>query len=1406
MATPTFITPIELTLTTASAWTDIDVSTPVPAGATGVGLFIHNSNSSGRAFGCRKKGSTDDRHQDLTGQTEEGGCGFFIGVDANRVFQYWVENTTDISIWLVSYFGPEAVFFTNAVSYTGTDFTWVDFDISSDTGGDTALCAIWEVESDNSSAGDFGFRVNDSTDDYRRDLNHRTGVIVGVDGSEICEFYRQGFRITPFLVGYMTDGFVVDIDGVDLTPGSAGSYQDLTALPVGGIGQVINQNNSVSGLGRISLRAKGNDEIAYADAMHAFYVVGVDGSRVSEAKIEFTTLKLFRYGYFVEAAPASEAKSGSDSATVAIADTVGALESFSTRTDSVTVGITDSVGALDASLTRSDSANIGVTDASTVFVSLVVSDNLNVGITDASVSFLTSAVVDSLNIGVSDVGAPGLFVTGTDSLNVGITDVGAPSVSVVGTDNLSIGVTEAVSILTNVSVTDNLNIGLAEVVSFDPVAIAGSDSLNVGISSATSLLVEQLVTDSLNVSITDIGTQAVASTGVQISVSDNLSIGVTDRGLKFGFRPFYIDQSVGNDSNDGSIANPWLTIGKANSTLVGGDGVLIGVGTYHEQILPAGNGVDAQNWIMYRALGDGDVIVAGLPGSFEPQIDIRVKDWIRVESFNSSRIKAAPASDQHVTENIELVGVQNCVIDVDCLPPPAPWANVRAITLGVNFLTPPRVTKNVWIKGGYMEGRTNLATSPSEERTEDTIGMWFAENVLIENATLFNANHVQIQVGPDSHTLLMRKLDLDNPQHTCISTHTLGLNNVDQASNLLIERCKARASGDTIAPTGGPGGPFQINTSHAIVAWCDGAKARETGGTFPANISGIAANSDVNVTTHDSRFIYCTLAKNRDKAIRMQAPGALPFEHGRNRDIGCIFFGNEDFDAPLLYEVWQRPDEPTISFEGLNKSIGNCYGNPDWTPSQEIIELRIATVGIFTKTLAEAIAEFSNPTRPEWTSDNIGTDDPGFVDYNNYNFALKTSSVCFQTGPSVTTVDLVDTGSGLNIIVEDAHVFYDSVNTFPQWMRDEAGIYFNRVLIGTSIETSIEVAITAVNKATNTITVDKDIARSPGESVWIKTDSSGASVLEYGAAGPNRGASFGAPVQSIFVSDTLSIDADIEEPVDQIFYETGDALNVSILSGEEPANPVSVSDSLNVGVTDASSLLQVGAVQISVSDSLSVGVTELVSFVKRIAIADSVTVGITETSTVVTFQPIQAKGASDSLSIGINDLLPSPPKVIGDDIFEGTWEEADFAWGGSLLTHSTAYPVFISGNNFFQAETDPRFDGEVVMTHLERTGLPVAGVDRQGRPTVNPAVLKFVRMLYPMFTEGNGKISIRLGSQEEPDGPVDWEGPYMFDIGVDHKYDFTVGGQYLAIRFESALSERWQLASYTLDLDILGVA
>lgn len=229
-----FIDPVTLSPTANDTWQDVDVSANAPAGTTGV--IIHITATAFDSIGFRKNGSTDDR----TGSSSLRNFHDWIaiGVDSGRIFEINLESGGTYIVKIVGYFGAEANFFDNATDKsTGTTGSWVDVDISGDTtGGDVATHAFYEVHVSTGTTGiTQGCRVNGSTDavmiwGLNGTIEHIDWGTIGCDGSEIFEQYTSHADGDLYLLGYATDGFTANTNATVVTPGSTGSWVDLTSL------------------------------------------------------------------------------------------------------------------------------------------------------------------------------------------------------------------------------------------------------------------------------------------------------------------------------------------------------------------------------------------------------------------------------------------------------------------------------------------------------------------------------------------------------------------------------------------------------------------------------------------------------------------------------------------------------------------------------------------------------------------------------------------------------------------------------------------------------------------------------------------------------------------------------------------------------------------------------------------------------------------------------------------------------------------------------------------------------------------------------------------------------------------------------------------------------------------------
>lgn len=181
-----------------------------------------------------------------------------------------------------------------------------------------------------------------------------------------------------------------------------------------------------------------------------------------------------------------------------------------------------------------------------------------------------------------------------------------------------------------------------------------------------------------------------------------------------------------------------------------------------------------------------------------------------------------------------------------------------------------------------------------------------------------------------------------------------------------------------------------------------------------------------------------------------------------------------------------------------------------------------------------------------------------------------------------------------------------------------------------------------------------------------------------------------------------------------------------------------------------------------------------------------------------------------NFAFGTYQMVESAPT---DDTFEGsvgTTFDADSGTFGERSFTPTGGRILLAepgaGKAFHLADTTEQWDGQTVTTFVERTGLTIAGVDKEGKPIVDQERVKFVRRVWPNIRADAGAIiNVYVGKQDRIGADVIWTGPLYFDPSRDVKVDCTVSGRLIAVRFEVTTDHWWELEGYKLDLEVIGL-
>jgi hypothetical protein len=193
---------------TFGSWVDVDPSSDVPEGATGVIVrFCIRATGADLDAAVRKKGSTDDFNQKaIFAYWSKSFIYCLCGVDSNRKFQQYVESG-DVDLYLVGYTESPITFKTNAddISIDTVD-SWTDKDITNETASD-ADGAIIEILNGAAGLGNnrSDCRKNGSSDDNSRVVTIRDGhtfICVGLDSSQVFEGYIDNSAVDFKLIGY----------------------------------------------------------------------------------------------------------------------------------------------------------------------------------------------------------------------------------------------------------------------------------------------------------------------------------------------------------------------------------------------------------------------------------------------------------------------------------------------------------------------------------------------------------------------------------------------------------------------------------------------------------------------------------------------------------------------------------------------------------------------------------------------------------------------------------------------------------------------------------------------------------------------------------------------------------------------------------------------------------------------------------------------------------------------------------------------------------------------------------------------------------------------------------------------------------------------------------------------------
>lgn len=495
----------------------------------------------------------------------------------------------------------------------------------------------------------------------------------------------------------------------------------------------------------------------------------------------------------------------------------------------------------------------------------------------------------------------------------------------------------------------------------------------------------------------------------------------------------YYIAKTGDDTDPGTLAEPWLTIGKANTTLTAGDSVNIRTGTYAERIIPTNTGTSG-NRVVYQNYQD-EVVTLDYPTAASRILDLINRAYTSVygltlECNGTARGIRIENGDHNIIKDCTLRNTHSGShgIDIDN----AEYTILRNVTT---------------VDHGADEGA-------------QTDGVFITENshyALVEDCTIGNSYHAGINVRRGSYCVI-RNNTISNLWGQAAATsrgstgeclHNVWESNTFYSPNLGLDGL--RSSG---IQTAANGNIFRRN----IFRHCHGG--------------GWRAWAQNEVTTRECKdnrlynnVFYANIGAGAAFTLFAVDNGE---EISGNVFINNIFYKNiYDNDTGMPYAIAFRN-----LFSGLGLESNLFYYNDILYLASSSDVVNHVNLGTHTLSWYETnhATEFHDNTES----------DPLFVNEGANDFHLLAGSPCRNAGTHLTQCS--GGGTGTAITVDDA-----------SWFCDGHGIVDgDDIVIGTD-----KVTITDINYATQVITVDQSITWIDNDPVYMSYRGSAPDMGAY---------------------------------------------------------------------------------------------------------------------------------------------------------------------------------------------------------------------------------------------------------------------------------------------------------------------
>lgn len=311
-----------------------------------------------------------------------------------------------------------------------------------------------------------------------------------------------------------------------------------------------------------------------------------------------------------------------------------------------------------------------------------------------------------------------------------------------------------------------------------------------------------------------------------------------------GFATTYYVSPAGSDSANGSVATPFLTIGKGASVVSAGDSVLVSGGTYSEDnIAPATSGTQNAMIVFKPNPGTGDVIIQH-PGTTidasTPVFQLSNRDYIWIEGFQFKDFQYGQAcismssSEGNVVINNRFENLGNSDVEG--------WNENSCVWV---YKSIRNIVCNNYFKNIYGDGTSVNGQTAQENLVCNNTFMNFRGKQRSWGGTYLFSRAVDVQDMSDGNNVVAFNYGYDLYHHVWLDR--------DGSSNIILRNYGNTGSGNVFNESRCADNVVQENISVSMSVGYMSAYYETTGDTFDARwISNVAYNNTTGFNIHKS--------------------------------------------------------------------------------------------------------------------------------------------------------------------------------------------------------------------------------------------------------------------------------------------------------------------------------------------------------------------------------------------------------------------------------------------------------------------------------------------------------------------------------------------------------------------------